>query len=138
MRPSARSSLRQHRILRFLVAGGVNAIFGFAVYSASILSGLPVWSALVVANIAGIAFNFLTMGGYVFRSLVLARLPSFVVAYLCIYLVNLAAMTVLATWIPGKILAQAILTVPMALLSYVLMRRFVFNAPLVEEPPEPT
>lgn len=115
-----------NRFLRFLVAGGVNTLFGFAIYSTSILAGTPVWVALLLGNTAGIAFNFVTTGGYVFRNLLLARLPRFVTAYLLVYGINLKLIDWLSIWVTGSILAQAILTLPMALFSYVLMKRFVF------------
>ena len=63
----------RRQILRFIVAGAINTLFGFAVYSAAVLAGLPVWSALLVGNVAGVGFNFVTIGGYVFG--VLGRLP---------------------------------------------------------------
>ena len=126
MTPAMRSRLDRQRGLRYVLAGGVNAAFGFAMYSLAILAGFPVWSALIAANVAGVAFNFVTMGRYVFRNLVLARFPRFAACYLFVYFVNLAAVEQLSTWVPGKIVGQAILTVPMALLSYFLLKRFVF------------
>ncbi len=120
------------RFLRFLFAGGLNTAFGLSVYSASILIGVPVWAALLIANVTGVAFNFLTTGAYAFRSRLLNRFPRFASAYLVIYLVNWALIRWLGLWVPNPIVAQAILTVPMALLSYVIMARWVFG------PREPT
>lgn len=119
--------LSRSRFLRFVVAGAANTLFGFAVYSAAIVGGLPVWAALVVGNLAGMAFNFMTTSGYVFRSLLLSRVPRFAGAYLVTYLVNLLLIRWLANWIEGSILQQAILTLPMAVFSYLLLKRFVFG-----------
>jgi putative flippase GtrA len=118
--------------MRFVIAGTLNTAFGFGIYSLSMLLGAPVWVALLVANVTGVAFNFLTTGGYAFRSLVVARFPRFAATYLVLYLVNWAMIGWLTMWVPGAIVAQAILTVPLALLSYLLMARFVF-APSVAE-----
>jgi putative flippase GtrA len=114
------------RFVRFLAAGALNTLFGFAVYSVSILLGSPVWTALLIANIAGVAFNFVTTGGYAFRSLLMRRFPRFAAAYLGLYLLNWKLIDWLANWVPGAIVAQAILTVPLALVSYFVMARFVF------------
>jgi putative flippase GtrA len=114
------------RFLRFIAAGVANTLFGFAVYSAAVLGGVPVWGALVAGNVAGIGFNFLTTGGYVFRDLALTRLPRFIAAYLLLYGLNLLAINGLAHWVSGPIFAQAILTPPMSVLSYFFMARFVF------------
>jgi hypothetical protein len=73
-----------------------------------------------------VAFNFFTTGGYAFRSLLLSRFPRFAAAYGLIYLINWALIHALQPWVPGVIVAQALLVVPMALLSYLIMARFVF------------
>ena len=123
----AAGQLRRNRFLRFLVAGGVNTLFGYAVYSAGIVLGTPVWAALLTGMVAGSVFNFVTTGGYAFRQLALRRYPRFVGCYLVVYAVNLALIAALSTWVADKLLAQAVLLVPLALFSYVLMARLVFT-----------
>ena len=123
----------RYRFLRFLAAGALNTLFGFAIYSAAILLGMPVWAALLVANVAGIGFNFLTTGGYAFRSLLLSRLPRFAMAYLGLYLLNWGLIHWLQPWVLGAIEAQALLALPLALLSYAIMVRLVFAPTLVED-----
>ncbi|MBI5279626.1 MAG: GtrA family protein [Burkholderiales bacterium] len=116
------------RFLRFLVAGGINTLFGFAVYSASIAAGAEIWLALLVGMLAGTVFNFFTTGGYAFRQLSIRRWPRFVGCYLFLYGLNL----VLAQWLTplagGPVQAQALLLAPLAILSYVMMARLVFTA----------
>ncbi len=119
-------NLRSNRYMRFLVAGGLNTLFGFAVYSAAILMGAPIWLALLVGMLAGTGFNFITTGGYVFRDLSLSRFPRFVICYLFTYLVNLGLIGLLSTWLGNPILSQAAITIPMAFLAYLIMARFVF------------
>jgi putative flippase GtrA len=119
--------LRHSRFLRFLLAGGVNTVFGYAVYGAGIFAGAPVWLALLIGMLAGTVFNFFTTGGYAFRQLALARYPRFVVCYLLVYGANLVLFRVLSTWIDSALAVQAFLLVPLALFSYVLMARFVFT-----------
>jgi len=119
--------LRESRFLRFIVAGGVNTLFGYAVYGAAIVLGAPVWAALLTGMVAGTVFNFFTTGGYAFRQLALRRYPRFVGCYLLVYAVNLALIAAVSSWIPDKVLAQAVLLVPLALFSYVLMARLVFT-----------
>jgi putative flippase GtrA len=123
------SQLRGNTFMRFLLAGAVNTLFGFVVYSLTIVAGAAVWLALLAGILAGVAFNFVTTGGYVFRDLSPRRFPRFLLAYLLIYLVNLGLITLLSPWISNVILAQAIVTLPMALSSYLLLARLVFRAP---------
>lgn len=122
------SNLRRNRFIRFLVAGGVNTLFGFAVYSLSIAAGMAVWLALLVSMPLGTMFNFFTTGGYVFQELSLARFPRFILCYLLVYFINLELIESILILLNNKILAQAILILPMATLSYFLMARFVFSS----------
>lgn len=124
----------RHRVTRFIAAGALNTLFGFAIYSAAILWGLPVWTALLVANVAGLGFNFVTTGGYAFRSLLLSRFPRFAAAYLGLYLLNWGLIHGLQSWISGAIMAQALLTLPLAALSYLVLSRLVFGV-RVSAPP---
>jgi len=117
----------RHRVLRFIAAGALNSVFGFAVYSAAILWGVPVWAALLVANVAGLGFNFVTTGGYAFRSLQLSRFPRFAAAYLGLYLLNWGLIHELQAWVSGAIMAQALLTLPLAALSYLVLSKLVFD-----------
>lgn len=119
-------SLRTNTFARFLVAGGVNTLFGFAVYGATIAIGAATWLALLSGTVAGIVFNFFTTGGYVFRALSPTRFYRFIICYLFVYGVNLGLLELLSVWISNKTLSQFILTFPMAILSYFLMARFVF------------
>ena len=114
------------RFIRFLLAGSLNTIFGFIIYSLAISLGLPIWGSLLGANIAGVAFNFLTTGYYAFRSLLFAHFSRFAAAYTCIYLSNCLLISILIRWGLAPMLAQAILTPGMVLFSYFLLTKFVF------------
>ena len=115
--------------MRFMIGGAVNTLFGFVVYSVTILAGAAVWLALLAGIFTGVAFNFVTTGGYVFKDLSLERFPRFLGAYLMIYLANLGLITVLSKWVSDVIVAQAIVTLPIAMGSYFLMARYVFRQP---------
>lgn len=122
-----RSLLADRQFLRFLVAGGVNTLFGFGVNIAALLSGLPVWLAMLVGTLAGIVFNFLTHGGYAFRDMSARRVPRYVLGYAIVYAAGLSAFHVLHQVVRDPIACQAALLIPMALLSYLIMSRFVFQ-----------
>lgn len=119
--------LSDRTFVRFLIAGVLNTLFGFAAYSLAILAGLEIWLALLAGVAAGLVFNFVTTGGYVFRDLSPSRFPKFVACYILVYLANFGLIKLLAPWVPHPILAQAIVTFPAALASYWLMSRWVFR-----------
>ncbi|MBY0575597.1 MAG: GtrA family protein [Gallionellaceae bacterium] len=120
-------SPQKNRAIRFLIAGVINTLFGFAIYSVFIIIGVAVWLSLLAGMLSGTAFNFFTTGGYVFRDLSLTRFPRFVICYLFVYGVNILLIEIISFWLNSKILPQAIVIFPLALLSYFLMARFVFS-----------
>jgi putative flippase GtrA len=122
-----RHVLAQHAAARFVVAGVANTAFGFIVYSAAILAGAPVWAALLAGVVAGVVFNYVTIGGYAFRQLSWRNFPLFVLCYAAVYLTNLGLIELLSRSGLGVIVAQAIVTVPLAVLSYLMMRFLVFT-----------
>ena len=112
---------------RFLIAGGVNTLFGWLIYSVAILLGAKPWLALIIGLVAGVAFNFATLGYYVFRDLALSRFTRFSFSYACIYLINLACLQWVTLWIEDPIWGQLFLSLPMSALSFMLMSHFVFK-----------
>lgn len=120
--------------LRFLGAGGLNTFWGWAMYAIAILLQAPVWLALIVAIVAGIAFNFFTIGGYAFKDMAMNRLPRFIAAYGLLYVINLLLLSFLTQWVNSLIWAQCMLTLPLALLSYLLMSCWVFKDATIESP----
>jgi putative flippase GtrA len=127
----ARPSLVGARFLRFLLAGVANTAFGFAAYSALIVAGAPVWMAVLLANVLGIVFNFVSTGAFAFRDTSLRRLPKFVLCYAAVYALNVGLVHIaIAQFAMGKISAQAVITLPMAVLTYVLLKTFVFRTTL--------
>ena len=128
-------TLRTDRFVRFLIIGGINTLFGFAIYSGAILLGAEVWLALIIGTLAGIVFNFFTVSGYVFRQMSATRFPRFLFCYLVVYLVNLGSIDILLTWVDDKIIAQSILVLPAAVLSYTLLSRLVYRDRATAPPP---
>ena len=120
-------SLGNVQFFRFLLAGVVNTLFGLAVYVGCVFAGFPAWLALLVGTVAGITFNFFTLGAYAFRDLSLQRLPRFVGGYAIVYAVNLTALDLLRPVVPDPVWRQVLLTPPMAMFSYLLMSRLVFR-----------
>lgn len=113
--------------IRFLIAGGMNTLFGWAVYSVALLLGADVWLALLSGMLVGMAFNFFSLGGYAFRDLSLQRIPKFITSYLLVYTLNLALIHWLQELVHSAVWAQLILTPIMAMISYFIMSYWVFN-----------
>jgi putative flippase GtrA len=132
---SLQGYLPSKQVIRFILVGGLNTLFGFLVYSGFILLDSPTWVALLGSNVAGIIFNFFTIGGMVFFDLSPMRFPLFVLSYTAVYVINLELIDLviaishgrIAAMEHGRIVAQAILVLPMAVLSYLILRNYVFR-----------
>ena len=112
--------------MRFLFAGGLNTLFGTAVYSLLALTALPTWAILAATNAAGLGFNFLTTGGLVFRDLGLARLPRFILVYGLVVALYWVLIDRLSPFAGGRVGAMLIVVLPMTALTYILQARLVF------------
>jgi putative flippase GtrA len=123
-------SLRTHRetrlFIRFIGVGVLNTLFGYACFALFLRAGLHYAVALLGATIAGIGFNFKSTGTLVFRSHDNRRIVRFVLAYCLAYGVNVMLLKLLSLTDWPAYLTGALSMPPVALLSFLLMRRYVF------------
>ncbi len=127
--------LLSFRFIRFLLTGALNTAFGYMMFSLfTYLTGYPSLS-VVLANIVGVLFNFKTYGTLVFSSKDNSLIYRFFGAYIFITIVQIISLKLLLLYvgITNPHLAGAIVTLPMALLSFILLRKFVFHQKLVIE-----
>lgn len=113
--------------LRFLVVGGINTLFSFAIYALFILLGLHYVLAALLATICGILFNFNTTGRIVFKNKDNRLLLRFFGVYTFTYFINIGLLKLLDMAGVGSLVSGAIIVLPMAVISFLLMRRFVFK-----------
>ena len=64
--PGVASILCQHRFSRFILVGGLNTAVGYSLFLVALAIMPTTLSALFVANILAILFNFMTTGSLVF------------------------------------------------------------------------
>lgn len=123
-----RRQLVRHRILRFLVVGGLNTLVGYVLFLAALLVLAP-QPALCVATLLGVAFNFVSTGSYVFGSRDPRRLLRFYAVYAVTYVYNAVGLRMLDhAGVDPRV--SFILLLPGAVtLTYLLQRRFVFHTP---------
>ena len=121
--------LRQRRFLRFLLVGGFNTAVGYSLLLVALAIMPTTLSALFVANILAILFNFMTMGSLVFGERDPRLLPRFFGVYAIAFVYNAIDLTVLENmgirpWLGGLLILPSSVA-----LSYLLNQRFVFGGP---------
>jgi putative flippase GtrA len=127
--------LRAHETkLRFLIAGGLNTVFGLAIFPILLLALAPFgWNyleVLVVCQVVSVCFAYATNKLLVFRTQgsYLAEFGKFASFYVLNFAVNLAVLPVLVEigHIPPMI-AQTAFVIIVVCTSYLWHSRFTFR-----------
>jgi putative flippase GtrA len=115
----------QIRFLRFLVAGGLNTLFGYSAFAALVWAGVGNDAAVVGSTIAGVAFNYGTYGK-VFAEQGFARLPAFVAIYGALLCANILALRFFVVAGVSAYVGQALVLILIVPVTYLALKRFVF------------
>ena len=124
--PSLIRKFWDNQLLRFLVVGGVNTIFGYCMYALFTFIGLHYALAVLLAQISGVIFNFNTTGKIVFYNTKPHLIFRFAGVYVFLYVINVLILSLFAKIDYNMYFAGLILILPMALLSFLLNKKFVF------------
>ena len=69
------------KIILFFIIGGINTIFGYAIFAFFLWIDLHYSIAALLSTISGILFNFITFGRFVFDNKAYSNLPKFTLVY---------------------------------------------------------
>ena len=116
-------------IARFIAVGLLNTVVGYTIYGILILLNVPYLAALFVATIAGVIFNYFSIGRLVFKSrggrVVFVK---FIAAYGVVYCINAAALEVLIKHFQFNPYIGQALCVPLSvIISWLIMNYWVYK-----------
>jgi len=115
--------------IKFLMVGLINTFFGYTIYAFFIWIGYPALTALFIATVLGVVFNYFSYGQLVFDSKGSLIIGSkFIATYLMVYGFNSAILTVLTKnegW--NAYVAQAACLPPSVVMSWLLMHYWVYK-----------
>jgi putative flippase GtrA len=117
----------QSRIVRFLFVGALGTAFSYAVYAALLFVGINYAVANFGALIAGILFSFKMQGTFVFENPDNRLIGRFVLCWLSIYGANVMFIRAMIARGWDGYIAGALAVPPIAVLSYITQRFFVFR-----------
>lgn len=120
--------IRRKQFIIFLIVGGINTVFSYSVYAASLFVGLHYTVAALIAFIAGPLFSFFTMGNIVFKQCRARNLMLFLISSIIICAVNLLLLKCLGFFM-NYYLAGIISSLVIPFISFFLNKNFVFNVP---------
>lgn len=117
------------KFIRFLFVGGLNTVFGYGLYCLLIWLGVPFVWATLVSHVLGVLFNFMTTGTLVFEDSDVRKIFKFVLNYVVTYFINIGTNKSLQVWFGcNAYVAGAGATVFTAIVSFFILKRFVYNA----------
>lgn len=126
------SFIRNHRIFttpqfKFLIVGGINTAFGFTAFALFTWLGWIYPFAIGLSTVLGIGFNFKTTRRWVFKNQTSVSLHRFAAAYALTYLTNVGGVAFLLRLGINAYAAGAIVFFSVPVLSFYILRRFVFR-----------
>ncbi len=81
----------------------------------------------LVSYVIGILFNFFTTGRFVFKNTRASRLFRFMLSYALTYGINVLALAALSAVFRDPRASQAVVVVPIAAITFLLQKFFVFR-----------
>src|SRR5574344_687452 len=116
------------KFVKFLFVGVISTIFGYCAFAFFPFIGLHYVLANLFANIVGIMFNFKTTGGIVFKNSNNSLLLKFFGVYGLMYLVSISELRCCELLhFNNMYLNYALFIFPNAMISFTIMKKFVFN-----------
>ncbi len=115
------------RVIRFVLVGLLNTVFGYSIFALMIKIGIHYALATFIGTILGVLFNFFTTGRMVFNSLGNKQLLRFILVYIFLYVINIFLLEVLITAGLSAYLGGFVLIPVMAPIGYFLQTRFTFK-----------
>lgn len=117
------------KMAKFIGVGLLNTLVGYAIYALLIVAKIPYFYALLVATVAGVTFNYFSIGKLVFKSgggpIIYYK---FIAAYGLIYFTNVIGLELAIKYFKtSPYFGQALCVPPSVVLSWLLMSYWVFK-----------
>ncbi len=117
----------KNQLLRFIIAGVINTIFSYLVFSFFIFLGIYYPLAVLFSTICGVLFNFQTIGRFVFFSKNNMLIFRFITVYIVMYLIYTVGIGILIHLHINAYISGIIMIIPIGVTSFLLNKKFVFN-----------
>ncbi len=117
----------ERKFVKYLFVGFMNTVFSYMVYAICVTILSRPTLSLAISYVIGILFNFQTTGRIVFKNKNNTLIFKFFLSYLTTFFINRYFLdTLVSTFHVDKYLSQAILVFPIAMISFLLLKHFVF------------
>ena len=124
-----RHLLSDRQFHRFIAVGVLNTLVGYLLYALFLYLGFNYILASLFSTVLGVLFNFHSIGKLVFGGYSYRKILRFFSVYGLIYLLNISGLALLDTLGINLYLAGALLLGPLAIVSFVLNKYYVYGVP---------
>ena len=114
--------------MRFVVTGGINTAFSYGIYALCIYLGAGYAIASGISIVCGILFSYKTTSAVVFGQGYRGSLVRYLGSYVIVYLFSLLILKTMDQFGINAYLAGVLAAPPCAVLSFALLKLFVFRA----------
>jgi len=114
--------------MRFVVTGGINTAFSYGIYALCIFLGAGYAIASGVSIVCGVLFSYKTTGAVVFGRGYSGSLVRYIGSYVIVYLFSVLILKTMDEFGINAYLAGVLAAPPCAVLSFALLKLFVFRA----------
>lgn len=121
-----RSRKEWMQLWRYYQVGIVNTVFGYGMFALLIWMGMNLYLAQITAHVLGMIFNYYTYSRHAFAGHTTTK-TRFILSYAGNYLLGLAALRIIATFIHSPYFAGFLATVIVSLINYFILKRLVFR-----------
>jgi putative flippase GtrA len=122
---AARKAATAWELLRFGVAGAVNAGVGYLAFAAFIYVGTPLYVAQALGHVIGTAFNYFSHSHFVFQRR--PGLQRYLLSSGVNYLAGLIFLALCTRWIASPYVAGLVGTILTAAFSYLSLKLYAFR-----------
>lgn len=120
--------MKNNKFIRFIIVGVLNTIVGYSLFTFFIFLNIHYSLAVLFSTILGVLFNFKSIGKLVFESSDNSLIYRFVGVYTIIYLLNITGLWLFElNGFTNMYLNGFILIFPLAIVSFVLNKKYVFK-----------
>lgn len=114
--------------MRFVVTGGINTAFSYGIYALCIYLGAGYAIASGVSIVCGVLFSYKTTSTMVFGRGYRGSLARYIGSYAIVYAFSVLILRTMDTFGVNPYLAGVLVAPPCAVLSFALLKLFVFRA----------
>ncbi len=117
----------EKKFVKYLIVGFINTIISYAIYAIIVTITLRPSFSLGISYLISIFINFQTTGKIVFNNSKNSLIIKFFLSYLTTFIINRYLLdTMVFNLKMDKYLSQALLVFPVALISFAILKHFVF------------